>query len=803
MRTLKNTRTLRILIALTTITSVMLLLATSASAVLRANFVSQYGAKVNATTGGNFCSLTSGDTCQIGEVSTIPGGFNEFSPKGVAVAPNGNIYVADKGNNRIEELTPTGEFVLMFGKNVNENGTNICTETEIKTGGKCQTGLPGNGPDEMTSPESVAVDPVSEKIYVAETFSPNDRVDEYTLGGQFVLMIGKKVNETTGGNLCTQTEVEGGAKCKSGEFEIGTPEHGSFLLFGGGNEIAAGGPEHLLYVGSEHRVQEFNTSGVWVGEISLEGISTETLMLAQGVTVDQITGEVYVTYYGPGGSTNIVHRFNSSSSVEIGNFQLNPREAGANLSIEGMTIESNGRLALTDKEEGGKQRWAGVLVDGSTGKPINGFTVPLAANDRGDAPSLSFDASGKELYGASLYRNEVLGYEVQEVAVLTTKPAVCAEGIEQGTLVTFDCTLNGEVNPAGVSETEAWFQLGVQEILDGSGPFETVKQDISNGNASVAISPAVVGSLEPNRTYYYRMAGYDQNAKPPGLILTSETSSVITPIVAPKVLGETSASFVKPASVIMFGELDPENASTKYEFQYGACGSLESCPGRVSTESLNSSTYGRVGVTQEVTGLQPNTTYRYRLVATNAAKETDGPEGSFTTGPSPAVEAVTGPPSAITATSAVISGTVNPDGQAATYTFQLGLYNGAATSYGVVLSVPTGNETVPLPESLALTGLQPGTTYAYRITIHSGYGEALGAIGTFTTAGLPAILITPPSLTQLAVPKISFPKPPPAKPKTCKRGYKRNKRGKCVKANAKPKPKKKSGHKSDGGGGQR
>ena len=101
---------------------------------------------------------------------------------------------------------------------------------------------------------------------------------------------------------------------------------------------------------------------------------------------------------------------------------------------------------------------------------------------------------------------------------------------------------------------------------------------------------------------------------------------------------------------------------------------------------------------------------------------------------------------------------MNPDGQPATYRFELGVYNGAATRYGVVFSGPAGAGTTPLEEQLTLTGLQPATTYAYRILAASGYGTATGETMTFTTAGLPAVVFAPNVLAQLAIPNIAFPK---------------------------------------------
>jgi hypothetical protein len=202
--------------------------------------------------------------------------------------------------------------------------------------------------------------------------------------------------------------------------------------------------------------------------------------------------------------------------------------------------------------------------------------------------------------------------------------------------------------------------------------------------------------------------------------------------------------------------------------------------------------YGIIGSTQEIVGLAPLTTYRYRLLASNEFEEegktlggkVTGAEGTFTTGSVSVPSAETGAYGALTPTSAVISGTVNPDGQPATYAFELGVYQGAATHLGTVLSGPTG--TVAEAKSLLLTGLQPGTAYAYRIAVSSGYGAATAATATFTTAGLSTALSVPSVLAQLPIPNIAFPKEP-AKVAKCKRGYTRGKHGKCVKKKKKGK----------------
>jgi hypothetical protein len=183
------------------------------------------------------------------------------------------------------------------------------------------------------------------------------------------------------------------------------------------------------------------------------------------------------------------------------------------------------------------------------------------------------------------------------------------------------------------------------------------------------------------------------------------------------------------------------------------------------TQAQESPAYGSIGTTLEATGLQPATTYRYRLYAVNkegepAVNATGGkpvPEGEFETAPAPVLRATTGASSALSATSATISGAVDPDGPPATYTFELGIYNGANTQFGIVFSGLAGASVRPVEETLDLSGLQPGTTYAYRIKVASGYGTAMGATATFTTTGLPEVLVVQTALAQLPVPSIVFP----------------------------------------------
>ncbi|HEY3830328.1 MAG TPA: NHL repeat-containing protein [Solirubrobacteraceae bacterium] len=754
------------------------------------------------------CSVQSKDECQPGTPSSTAGGF-EY-PESVASAPNGNVYIADKGNGRVQELTATGEFVLMFGREVNATTKgDICTAASKDA---CKAGIKGPAPGQLDEPQDAAVDPASGDVYIAEQVigagdAFGERVQEFTGEGVFVLEIGKEVNEKTKGNLCTEKEVQEnqGVQCIGpAQATLGVSEHGAFNLDQGmGDLLAVGGEHDTLYVGEEDRVQELNAAtGVWTGEIPLTSISSDPLSYVSALAVDS-TGNVYLVYgigstsYGAGESTNVIREFNPKNEG-IKTIEASPRGKGATaVFTRRLAIDSEGHLAVGVREDGaGETKEFGDLYNASTGRLITEFTFP----PRG-VNSFGFSATG-ELYAASENAQDVLVYGPEFVAELVTGSAPCVQGVEHGSSVTFDCVLGGEVNPEGVSGTEAWFDWGRSEPFTG----QTAKQPVLTGGALVGVQ-AVLEGLRPDETFSYQLVGEDGNVKAPES-LTGEKLSFRTPVIAPRVVSGVGASFVRTASVVMSGELNPENASTAYEFQYAkactegtVCPTIEQAPGMRETEALHSSVYGKIGATLEATGLEPGTTYRYQLHASNeqvvggntVGGQVTGPEATFTTAPAPLPAAETGAASAVAATTAMVSGAVNPDGLPATYAFELGVYEGASTQYGIVLSGAAGAGSSPVPESLALSGLQPGSTYAYRITVSSGYinnasHTLTGAPMTFTTTGVASVLTQPAVLAQLPVPSTAFPAAATSQPRTktpkCAKG-KQLSHGKCIKARKK------------------
>ena len=94
----------------------------------------------------------------------------------------------------------------------------------------------------------------------------------------------------------------------------------------------------------------------------------------------------------------------------------------------------------------------------------------------------------------------------------------------------------------------------------------------------------------------------------------------------------------------------------------------------------------------------------------------------------------TGSASSITPATAVVNGTVNPNGAATGYRFEWGL----TTGYGLTSAVKSaGGGTKVVPASAKIKALLPGTRYHYRLGALNRFGGAEGADRTFRTSGNP------------------------------------------------------------------
>ena len=223
------------------------------------------------------------------------------------------------------------------------------------------------------------------------------------------------------------------------------------------------------------------------------------------------------------------------------------------------------------------------------------------------------------------------------------------------------------------------------------------------------------------------------------------TAVAITILPVALAQGATSAPAVttSPATGVndtgakLNGTVNPAGQPTSYAFQWGPTTGyghetpLTSAGSGTSASSLSAS----------LTGLASGSTYHFRIIAMNASGTSVGADQSFaTTGtpppPSPPPPAAnTGSAGKISASSATVTGTVNPAGQSTTYYFEYG----PSSNYGFETSAAgAGAGLSEQSVSANLSGLPASTTFHYRVVAVSNGGTALGSDKTFSTATPPA-----------------------------------------------------------------
>jgi hypothetical protein len=145
------------------------------------------------------------------------------------------------------------------------------------------------------------------------------------------------------------------------------------------------------------------------------------------------------------------------------------------------------------------------------------------------------------------------------------------------------------------------------------------------GSATTPVTVvATLGKLLPNTTYHYDVVATNAAGTKTGADQYFLTTG-------PPFVTSTSFTSLTTTSVTLIGTVLPGGHGTNWYFQYGTGAYTAATPARAV-----SATTRPVAVAKAIGGLTPDTTYHFRLVATNAAGVADGPDVTFTT-PGPTI----------------------------------------------------------------------------------------------------------------------------------------------------------------------
>lgn len=297
------------------------------------------------------------------------------------------------------------------------------------------------------------------------------------------------------------------------------------------------------------------------------------------------------------------------------------------------------------------------------------------------------------------------------VAAAATAPAAITGPVN--TVGPTTATVTGTVNPNGDPTT--WrFDYG-KTTTYGT---QTTTTNAGSGTTNGSVSSSLTG-LTAGTTYHYRLEATNSGGTTlgsDGVFTTSSAPAAVT----------GAASNLAPTSATLNGSVNPNGRATTWHFEYGTTNHYGTS---TATQSAGADT-NAVPVSAAISGLTTGTTYHFRVVATSDAGTAEGADQTLTLVASATV--VTNPASSVTATSAKLNGSVNPNGQSTTWYFEYG----TTTSYGTKTAVSdAGSGTHATNLSATISGLAASTTYHFRLVAVNGSGTTFGNDQSFGIVG--------------------------------------------------------------------
>lgn len=582
------------------------------------------------------------------------------SPSDSAVDQNGNIWVTDTNNNRLELFTPNGKF--------------------IKTCGSSGSGFTEGGKPQLSHPTGIAIDRVFHDLYVADTGNNRILIIRSEECRTFEYLGQPRIWEEP-------NEYPEAAKLLEPKGLAFAPDNGGEVLLvadTGHNRVAAyGWLFQYGFLGSYGEKGanngQFNapTDVIPAGESAFD--THEYLVVDSGNNrIQRLKEEQEIEEHGyiTESHFSFVSKFGEAGT---GNGQLS--------SPTGIAFDrTSNEYAVSDTGNGRVQQF---LPNGTYAGQFGtkGFGEASLATPKG----LSAADNGA-IYVADSEGNRISpwlpgGTAAPPIATTSTATSVTTTG----------ATLRGTVNPKGGATTYR-FQYGTTDDYGTTIPFPG--ESAGSGTTEVTKTKEITG-LHGGTTYHFRIIASSEGGTSYGADMT-----FTTPAVAPstKTLYPDVERKVR-YTVELRGTVNPRGAATQVYFEYGETAGYGT---KTASQELPSGT-ADTRVDLEVP-LKPVTEYHYRVVAVNSIGTTYGQDVAFKNSRRGTAEAATD----VSATYATLNATIDPEGQKTFYQFEYddqGTYSLKAPEPEVVAG--SGNSYVHVSQKI--TGLKPDTKYYVRI----------------------------------------------------------------------------------------
>jgi NHL repeat len=480
-----------------------------------------------------------------------------------------------------------------------------------------------------------------------------------------------------------------------------------------------------------------------VSHFGQEGAGNGEFSAPAGVAVDQSSGDVYVVDSGNarvqkfeaggayvsqfGGGETPASAFSSPSAVAVDN-STNPFDAsvgdvyvvdaGDNV-VDRFTPAGVYVSQLTATAAGGFSELQGVAVDGNGNVWISQASGEVAEFTSEGAFVTSWNTNQGAGPGLAVSPNDTVYVVVGWGAVYRYSAS--------GTELTVPASGSGFLDGGSASALAVDPFTGNVFVDDG---FQVDEYEASGNPLPPSFGSGVLGAGKG--------IAFDDSD---GHVYVADGEADRVDLFGPVTVADAStqpASSLSTEGATLNGTVNPNGIDATCQFEYGESeGYGQSVP--CEPEDVGAGE-AEEAVHATLTGLTPNTTYHYRVVATDANGSVQGQDMTFTTYGPPRLDGLSapgeGPKDArvegLGVEEATLSGLVDPMGQHASYRFEYG----TSTGYGSSVPVPDGDlgsGSSDVAVSQQLSGLQPNTTYHFRLVAVGEHGTATGADHSFTT----------------------------------------------------------------------
>lgn len=377
----------------------------------------------------------------IGEIGSKGAGNGQFKePVGLAVDAQGDVWVADEENNRIEEFSSTGTYLSQFGTSgagngqfnspvgvaVSEGNVYVVDHSnhrvqQFNTSGMYLGQFGGNGSraGQFKEPVGIATNPNNGDLYVSD--SNNERVEEFSPAGKYLAEFGSygsgkgqfhgvqglAINATgvlyavdaenarvekwlapgAGGAHMTYSTQFGSSGSGNGQFN--SPRQAA--IDGHGNVWVADD--------NNHRIQEFSPAGKFLAAYGSYGTGNGQFEQPTGIDINQGTGNLYVADC----AQNRIQEL-SSTGTFIAAFGSAGTGNGQFQCPAGLKLDSSGDVWVIDSGN------ARVEEFSSTG------TFKAAYGSKGTGNGQFEEPWGLTFSGANLYIADYANNRIQELS---------------------------------------------------------------------------------------------------------------------------------------------------------------------------------------------------------------------------------------------------------------------------------------------------------------------------------------------------------------------------------------------------